>query len=474
MGETIDETRAGRGHAGVRPSGSPSVPVLGTRGWSPLALALGIAAALLISDLANMAVFTFFFGAPAKYAEDLWDSVSVIVLVAPALYWLVFRPIARTTAERERAEESLRRSRDELEYRVAERTAQLTAINDELRRSEEKHRLLIETMREGFCIVDREGTITYANERLAEILGRPAEDVVRRSVFDFVSAASRGEMRSQLGRVAEQERRPYELVVERPDGGSRHVVVSPRSLHAEAGVAGSFAVVTDVTRLKLAEEELRRLSIRLLTSQETERARLAAELHEGVAQTFTAVKFMLENALEQAEAGAGASGLDALRAVVPRIRDAVEEIRSLGIALRPPTLDDLGLLPTISWLCRSFRDDNPEIRLEKWIDLEEEEAPEPLKIVLYRVLQEALENVSRHSEASVVTVQLGRREGGLELAIADDGRGFIVAAVEEGRAMSEGFGLELMRERTQLSGGVFTLESAPGRGTTIRAWWPAA
>jgi signal transduction histidine kinase len=139
------------------------------------------------------------------------------------------------------------------------------------------------------------------------------------------------------------------------------------------------------------------------------------------------------------------------------------------MSLRPSILDDLGILATINWFCRQFESTYSKIRIRKEIEIEEGEVPDSLKIVIYRVLQEALNNIAKHSKASMVLLILGKRDMGIQLVIRDSGEGFDLAEAQS--RSGRGLGLDSMRERTELSGGIFSIESSKGKGTVIRASW---
>lgn len=162
-----------------------------------------------------------------------------------------------------------------------------------------------------------------------------------------------------------------------------------------------------------------------------------------------------------------------LRALIPRVQETVEEVRRISMALRPSTLDDLGLLATIGWFCREFHQTHRRLQVERRVDVVEEDIPERLKIVIYRVLQEAMNNVAKHSGAARVEVTLRRSGDLLELGVADDGDGFDTRGLRQTNRETAGFGLSSMRERTELSGGWFSLESAADSGTVVRACWPS-
>ncbi len=140
--------------------------------------------------------------------------------------------------------------------------------------------------------------------------------------------------------------------------------------------------------------------------------------------------------------------------------------------LRPSILDDLGLLPTIDWVCRVFHATYPGIQIEKRVDLQEEEVPDALKAVLYRISQEALNNIAKHSQADLVAFSLEKKGGKIDLTIQDNGHGFHLRESLFAGGSNHGLGLTSMRERAEMFGGSFAIESTVGKGTAIRASWP--
>jgi PAS domain S-box-containing protein len=223
--------------------------------------------------------------------------------------------------------------------------------------------------------------------------------------------------------------------------------------------------------LTKSEEELRILSSQLLSAQEQERGRIARELHDGIGQSLSAIKFRLEDALGQMGEDIAESSVISLNNLIPIIQSTVEEVRRITMDLRPSTLDDLGILATIGWFCREFKETYATVRIEKEIGLEEADIPESLKTVIYRVLQEALNNVAKHSGADSVTVSLTKKDDTIELTIEDNGRGFDLNEVLDIDSSKRGFGLGSMKERIELSGGSFALESTRREGTNISASW---
>jgi PAS domain S-box-containing protein len=223
-----------------------------------------------------------------------------------------------------------------------------------------------------------------------------------------------------------------------------------------------------------SEERLRFLSSELLSAQERERGRIARELHDGVGQSLGSLKVRAEAILKQGIRGEGKVDLQLVENLIPIIRAAMEEVRGISMGLRPSIIDSLGLVDTISWFCREFEASHPGVRIEQEMAVTEEEIPEPLKIVIYRILQEAFNNSARHSQADRLRLSLRREDGRLSLLVRDNGRGFDPAMLISPRSGGGGFGLVSMRERAELSGGSFSVESLPEKGTTVQASWPAA
>ena len=140
--------------------------------------------------------------------------------------------------------------------------------------------------------------------------------------------------------------------------------------------------------------------------------------------------------------------------------------------LRPSMLDDLGLLPTLSWFCRRFQTIYTEIRIEEEIAIKEEDVPPPLKTIAFRVTQEAMSNIAKHSHANLVRLSLQKLGDRMELIVQDNGQGFSLEKARSKETDKRGLGLASMRERTELWGGSFDIESTEGKGTIIRASWP--
>ncbi|MEW6490272.1 MAG: PAS domain S-box protein [Thermodesulfobacteriota bacterium] len=452
--------------------------------WPTLLLGLGIFA----SELVAIRLFPFLTHAH-PFSGALVDAFFLTLLLTPALHYFLLRPLRVALDQCRKAEDALRRAATEsareaqacgtelsrANERLREEVLERTRAEQELRTSETRYRLLVESMNEGLCVVDADGVLTYANQKLAEMMGYPTGELAGRRPEEFFSEESLPLLEEQQKRRRRAERGVYQVNLRSKEGEEVPVLISSTPLLGEDGsVQGSFAVVTDIGEIKRAEEDLRHwrtylqlLSAELLTAQERERERVARELHDGIGQTLSAVKFQIETAC-----AGDSEKRELMESVVARLKGAVDEVRRIGMALRPSILDDLGLLATVGWFCREFRQTYPGFALEPQLSLKEEDVPEPLKIVIFRVLQEALNNVAKHSHAARVRVCLAREADALVLEVADDGVGFDVEAALALRSTRRSLGLDSMRERTQLSGGSFWIDSEAGLGTTVKASWP--
>jgi two-component system NarL family sensor kinase len=223
--------------------------------------------------------------------------------------------------------------------------------------------------------------------------------------------------------------------------------------------------------LQKSERQLRLLSSRLLTAQENERKGIARELHDSIGNSLTVIKMALEQVYSQSVNSAAMPGVQSLEAAILLVRETIREVRRMQTGLRPPLLDHLGIVATISWICGEFKKLYSGIRVEEQTSIEEKDVPDALRIVIFRVLQEAFNNIAKYANADLVRVSIKKTDGKIELAIGDNGVGFDVEHVKSLGNSHGGFGLTTMKERTELSGGSFSIESNKGAGSIIRASW---
>lgn len=221
-----------------------------------------------------------------------------------------------------------------------------------------------------------------------------------------------------------------------------------------------------------ANAKLRSLSSLLLITQEKERKRIAEELHDSVGQNLAALKFNIEHIINLWGEKSRDTCFLILQSLIPKLQEIVIELGRIGKGLRPSMLDDLGVLAALSWFCREFQLVYSKIHIEKVFDIREDHIPDNLKLVLYRVLQEALNNVAKHSSANQVMISLRKTTNKTILfSIKDNGKGFDVDAALSPENQRRGLGIISMIKRAELSGGSLLIASDKKKGTVIRASW---
>ncbi|MGD8962840.1 MAG: PAS domain S-box protein [Desulfobacterales bacterium] len=393
---------------------------------------------------------------------------------------------------RKQTECELQETRTELERRVDERTAELGKINAKLRdqiteceqakfalrESELKYATLVEDAPIGVYIIQDE-KIEFANDKFANIYGYSKDELIGCKSLDLVYPDDKPMVKQIRARRLEGERVPVEYE-SRGLKKKGEIIWVTRSFSpiAYKGRPAILGIVADISKRRKAEEalrksdkELRVLSNQLLSAEEKERKRIARDLHDSIGQALSAIKFSVENALRELRAAANPVDLESLEAVIPLTQKTIEEVRRIVKDLRPSILDDLGILATIKWFCREFQNVCTGIRIETAIDIEENDIPLYLKTTIYRIMQEAINNVARHSRASIIYLHLQKTKTGIHLSIQDNGRGFNLQQAMGIKTALRGFGLASMRERAEMSGACFKIDTTVGSGTTIRVVW---
>jgi signal transduction histidine kinase len=224
--------------------------------------------------------------------------------------------------------------------------------------------------------------------------------------------------------------------------------------------------------LRKSREELLHLSSRLLDAQEDERKRIASDLHDGLAQTLSAIDVWVGEALTEIQLNKTTGAQKSLESARKLAQQAIDEVQRISKHLRPAMLDNLGLVDTIRWSCKEFKKVHPDTNIRINLDVPEIDVPEALKIVIFRIMQEAMNNIAKHSHATRIKITIKLENNYITLTIEDNGRGFDLKKVIQDKSSRRGLGLESMKDRTELSGGTFALTPRPGIGTTIQANWP--
>lgn len=356
--------------------------------------------------------------------------------------------------DRKRAQEALRIAKEELslytkelEKQVAKRTSEVTSIL--------KYTPAVVYMK------DAQGRYLLVNSRYEELFHVKNEDARGKSDADLLPAEVARQFRINDERVlSEGTSLHVEEQISQRDGVHTYLSVK-FPIYGEAGIIrGVCGIASDITAVKKAHEQLRRLSGSIMANQEKERAAIARELHDELGQVLTALRMDAVWLQEQLEKK-GISGVDRAAAMCSLIDGTIENVRSLAIRLRPGVLDDLGLVDALEWYTSEFerRAQIPCVFSYSAIPVMDE----TLATAAYRIAQEAMTNVARHARANRAKVNLKMDRDDLVLTVSDDGQGFTTQAMSQ----SEALGLAGMRERAALVGGTLTVDSNPGKGVQV-------
>lgn len=268
-------------------------------------------------------------------------------------------------------------------------------------------------------------------------------------------------------------RREYESLVEQQQALIR-LLMAQRLEAADAGVQAFDDEGDTGNRLMAGYMKTERsLSRQLIQAQERERKRIASELHDGIAQSIGVVKYRIEDAVASFRRDNPDLDLAMLEGTIDDMRGLVEEVRRISSNLSPSMLEDFGIQVAMEWLCKEFKGQNRKLDVSCSVNIDEAETPEPVKVAIYRVAQEALQNIIKHAGATRVRTLLDAADGGVKLVITDNGQGFDPDNSGRGYDGKSGMGLNSMRERVDATGGKFRIKSAPGKGVEVRAVWAA-
>jgi PAS domain S-box-containing protein len=368
------------------------------------------------------------------------------------------------------------RSSRALEGALAEREAaigSLRAAADVVKSSEARHRLLLDAAVDGIVELDARGTIVRANGAFCSMVHLPLEEVLGRPWEEMVGRSGGGESLASLPETGEA------MVV----GESGTLYMEARSSKVPTSPPGTLLMIRDVTASKTAEQTIRtlfqflqdrdedrtRLLQRTNAAIEAERNRIARDLHDGPIQGVSAASLSLEAVKLMMEAGDRLRALDTVRNICEELGEEAVNLRRIMSDLRPPLLEQRGLIPAVRELCDKWQREM-DVAVDYIVDAHDA-VPNDVETLAYRVVQEALSNVKKHAAATEVSVRIEGSAGSLRVEIKDNGSGF---DPEDARQFLRAgkVGLASMRERAELAGGTLTVKSAPGAGTSVMATLP--
>lgn len=356
---------------------------------------------------------------------------------------------------------------------IAKQITERVEAERRLRESEQRYRALFEPNPDAVYTLDPNGYFTSANPATARITGHSIQELLGQSFASLIAAEDLPRTYEHFYRALGGEPQYFSIKLARKDGAEMYVDVTAAPYVVDGQVLGVAGISKDVTarvaaeeHLSASREELRRLSGFLQTAQENERRRIARELHDELGQYLSALKMNVAWLRRHIPQDSSPSAIGQLDRMDSTIDATVESVRRLAANLRPVLLDELGLTAACEWLIEDFGR-RTGIACSLQIRPDDLQAEEEVSTACFRILQEALTNVTRHAQAAHVSVHLELEGHCLRLVVKDDGIG-----LPKGERDPRSFGLIGMRERTHALGGSFQIDSCPGEGTSIHARLP--
>lgn len=341
-------------------------------------------------------------------------------------------------------------------------------VEDALMESEKSYRALFESAYDAIWVHDMDGTILTANDALSVLCGYPLDELVGMSVKQFIGNESdiklAREVKKKLlsgGRIDA----PYEMNLVRKDGTKLVTIITTNLVNVENDVKAFQNTARDVTNEKRMEENLRYYLQQITRAQEEERKRIARELHDDTTQLLLSLSRQLDNFIRNGD-NYSPEQIDFLKDIQEQVNRGVQSIHRYAQDLRPSLIDDLGLMAALRSLVKRAHEYNG-IVISLEVVGEERRLPSEVEMLLYRVIQEALNNVWKHSMATESHIDIRFFEKQVDVSISDNGIGFELSDMIDDLAQTGKLGLIGMQERARLLGATLSFDSSPGKGTRV-------
>ena len=373
------------------------------------------------------------------------------------------------------ADEYIAKPVDSAEFLARIRTiVRLRDTTAALRASERHYRSLVEILPDGVGLIDLDGRIGDANPQAVAMLGfADREEMSRKTIFDLIQPADHERFKANMASALKTGiMRNKEYTMIRKAGQRFAVELSAAvSTNADGRALGLVMVARDITERKRAEEESRNLSRRVIEAQEAERLRVARELHDGVNQVLASAKMRLRKVEDIAS-----ELKPAAREILSRSRrlivQALEENRRIAHNLRPSDLDELGLAAACQNFCKELRS-RTNLTVTCSAPPLRQRLAGMVELNLFRIAQEAVNNVEKHAHAKTVRVRIFRQGDIVILQIRDDGSGFDAKESKAGKGKWRGNGLSNMQQRAMSVGGTCEVKSVQNKGTVVTVRVPS-
>ena len=390
---------------------------------------------------------------------------------------------SRRAAKRAGAEFCLKKRHDdpeELADAILDSIERFEAL-EAIRRSESRMRGIFYWSSIGITMLNLDRQIVQNNPAFSKMIGFSDEQLCAMDMADDFSHPMHVVKIRDIFRQLVSRKYPVAQVesrFQRKDGQWIWVELT-FSLFSENGSNPQFVIclvqdISDKKKTQLALErseiQLRDLSRQLIDIQENEQRRLSFELHDSIGGNLAGIRYMLEKLKVLAE-GSGEAFIDILKQTEAHVLETMAEVQRLSANLYPPMIEELGLKAALQWLCRKHNEIYTDMPAKLEAHIEEHRIPPELKMVIFRLTQEAMNNAAKHSRGNQIRVSLDDSGNRVDLSIIDNGTGFCSKPMRDLQD-PRGLGLRSMIKRTELSGGHLEIKPKKGRGTRVLAKWP--
>ncbi|MEW6034441.1 MAG: PAS domain S-box protein [Chloroflexota bacterium] len=350
--------------------------------------------------------------------------------------------------------------------------SELRSVTTQLQMSEENYRQIFESASDMIWVHNLDGDIVAANKACERVTGYTRDELLKMNARQLLSGEGRRVSRKIHDRLlrGETQDKPEDLDMVRKDGSQVVVRVATSVISTNGQVTAFQHIGRDITEEKRQRENMQFYIQAAVKAQEEERRRIARELHDDTIQSLVALGHQIDRTLLGSRLPKESNEL--LEELRQRIDNILRDLRSFSQDLRPPILDDLGLLPALRDLAANLEQ---KTEVKTWVTIEGQprRLPPETEVTLFRITQEALSNVGHHSKATHAEVVVKFESDRVAVIIADNGKGFNVPRRVGDLASTGKMGLAGMQERANLVGGLLAVYSRPNEGTTVVAEVPA-
>ncbi len=345
-------------------------------------------------------------------------------------------------------------------------------IADQLYKSARDYRNLFENAHDAIWFHDIDGKILAANRASQDLTGYPIEEFLGRNVREFMDEGMLSLARDVRRKLLNGEKfpQPYEQHTITKDGARKTVMITSGLMMVDDKPIGFQHIARDVTEERRMQNNLRYYLNQITRAQEEERKRIARELHDDTAQALFAISRQMDNFIRD-NAQLSARQTETLQDIRRRLGVLLQDIRRFSQDLRPSIIDDLGLLPALKWLVKQKSEDIG-IEVELKVNGKEQRLLPEMELILFRITQEALNNIGKHAYATAANVKLDFLPERVSVTITDNGKGFQLPETVGDLSYAGKLGLVGMQERVSLLNGSFEIQSQLGKGTTVSASVP--